>query len=171
MRLRKAGVVLVAVVIGLLATACEGRVPDPVGDGTDGSFVDIVQAGVDYRSQSTRLWITFAPRKAGVLKRWGISTNGDTTEEFVVRLGDVVNSDPDRYEVTGTGEAVDACAGFVSDGGAVGNDTYEVRFHSKCLRSGGTGGLPPESVRFIAYSESYRTGSDTTTWSNSIPVS
>ena len=171
MRLRKAGIALVAVVSGLLATACEGRVSDPVGDVGQDAAVDIVQAGVDYRTESTRLWITFAPGKAGVFKRWGISTNGDTTEEFVVRLGDIIGNDPDRYEVTQTGATFDTCTGFVSDAGAIGNDTYEVRFHSKCFRSSPAEDSLPASLRFIAYSESYRSGADTTVWSSSIPVS
>ena len=172
MKDRRFRTALVALVTAVVVTACEGRVADPVGEP---STVDIAEAGVDYQTSTTRLWITFVAGKEGPLKRWGISTNGDTTEELNVRLSDVIGGDDDRYEVTAVdsvGGASLACAGFTVNGGAIGNNTYELRLDSRCLRSQSNGGIAlAQSIRFFAYSEAYRSGSDTTAWSSPIPRS
>jgi hypothetical protein len=73
---------LVLVVTSLVVlAACEARVADPVGDSLSPRW-DLVEAGVDYRTDVTKVWLTYSPdsdRTAGFpfQELWSILAQGE----------------------------------------------------------------------------------------------
>jgi hypothetical protein len=73
---------LVLVVTSLLVlAACEARVADPVGDSLLPEW-DLVEAGVDYRTDVTKVWLTYSPdsdRTAGSpdWELWSVLAQGE----------------------------------------------------------------------------------------------
>ena len=161
--MRRARLALVTAAL-LVLVACEGRISDPAGDGQG---VDVVEAGIDYRTATTRLWIRFTEPASGVQQVWHISTDGDTTPEVVVRLGESgagTGGGGEHYSVTrldpSTGSQSVTCAGFSPNEGQV----IELVVDSRCL------GEPlPGSLRFTASSGAHRVAfDDISAWSDPI---
>ncbi len=148
----------------LLVAACEGRVTDPQGDSLGN---DIVEAGVEFGNAQTRLWVRGAPGEdLDNVKSWLISTDGDTTEELTVRVGDLYSLS-DYWFVRDENAAMTRCAGYAEDIGRVDADRWELVIDSRCLNPASEPDRqPPVSLRFQAYAYD-RTG-DNTEWSGPI---
>lgn len=123
--------------------ACQGTVSDPPDDG---SGTEVIQAGVDFGNQVTRLWIDYPSRaQSASQKFWFISVDGDTTPEFEVHIGTVLPRD-DVFTVRRlalpAGEDDVACRGFVDDAGFIDEDTVSLTIDTRCLASFGDGSIP-----------------------------
>jgi len=166
-------VVLTGVLV-LAVSACQGSVPDPVGDANevDYSDVDLVEAGVDYRTDTTTLWLRYAPQKGPAQRSaWEISTDQDTAAEVTAAIGFnfASGSELDRFVVYQS--ATDPrCSGYVQNRGFNGEDTVSLQFDTRCLT------VPPSaqlanSVRIRGLSGSGRYSGDQTAWTAAVPRS
>jgi hypothetical protein len=83
----KRALVLMATV--LLVSACIATVDDPVGD-SKYPELDLIEAGVDYRTDVTKLWLTYSPdsdRSVGewaLWEEWSIVAEGEPHLWFAV---------------------------------------------------------------------------------------
>jgi hypothetical protein len=148
--------VLVVLAVPVVA-GCQGKVLDPAGDSeVIDRNVDLVEAGVDYRTATTRFWVRFAP-DAGPAAHviWNVSTDGDTIPGYWVV------SDGGRYIVNKFGEPAAICEGAEDlepfDG------TTDVTIPTSCIPSPSTG-RPSGTVRINAESHAERYAQDFTGW-------
>ena len=163
---------LAAAALALLLVACEGRIDDPAGDGQG---VDALEAGVDYRSTETHLWIRFASDGGRAQHVWAISTDGDTTADMELRLGGSgagTGGGGDYYELVRSSDHAVQCSGFAVNQG----ERISVRVDSRCFAPNprtifDDHALPP-NLRFTASSSAHRTAYDAfASWSAPIPLS
>ena len=167
---------LTALTLSVLAVglaACQGSVADPVGDAVDVEFgdVDIVEAGVDYRTDTTRLWVRYAPGEGPAeATGWQISVDGDPVAEATAVIGSryCCAPDRDRYYVTTLSSGASRCTGYVREQGFDGEDTVSLSFDSRCLLATGYERLP-DSLRIKGYTESGRQSGDETAWTGTVP--
>ena len=155
-----------AAVVGVLClalTACKGSVADPVGDATqvDDPKVDIVEAGVDFGTATTTLWVRYAPGAGPASSvAWSLSTDGDTIPGYTVHLTPSAN----LYSVQGPGFE-EVCAGSRPDREFDGRD--ELVIDTSCIPSPTTGS-PSSTLRIAASTHSLRYSHDETGWTRAI---
>lgn len=152
--------------VALALAACQGRVSDPENDVVNPGTAppphnDIVEAGADHGTQTTRLWIRYAEGGTpGEHKYWYVSVDGDTDPEVMVELR---YPETDHYlvsDIAGLEQAI-TCAGFVPDAGFDGVDTVSLTVDTRCLffyRAG------DGTLRIQASSTQYRGSTDETSW-------
>lgn len=170
MRRRVAGLAVVGLVLAL--TACEATVSDPPDDG---SGTELILAGVDFRDETTRLWIDYPGReRSASQKRWFISVDDDTTPEFEVHIGTVLPRD-DVFTVSRRPALADqdnvTCRGFVDDAGFVDDDTVSLTIDTRCLSSRGDGSLPSRLRMSALSSDIGGRINDSTGWTGVVPRS
>ena len=170
-------VAAIAVASGVFVAACEARVSDPVGDGTGTGTIDIVKAGVDYQTITTRLWITFAdpnasppPKEVG----WDTSGDGDKIADGRVdfRLAATARGGEEgRWTVLvtppGGGELVERCSAIEDVDRAFTEATVTLEFNSRCLATPANVTAIPDSLRVRAFATNVDDpigGADDTDW-------
>jgi hypothetical protein len=160
---------LVVAVVVLLSSACEGRTADPAGDAQQG--LDLLEVGVDLRTDTTRLFARYSVRAGGSIV-WSVSVDSDQESEFTVELSDAGESDDpfasDQYQVFGGDHR---CAGFVPNGGRVAEDRVELTIGTACLAGSEPGSELPDSVRVQASTYLVFGDGDSTGWTAVVPRS
>jgi hypothetical protein len=153
---------LLVVLAAPVVAGCQGTVADPAGDSEviDGA-VDLVQAGVDYRTATTRLWVRFAPDNGpAAFVVWNVSTDGDTIPGYNIIMGS------GQYVVYRDGTSSDpVCQGPEPDEPFDG--TTELAIDTSCIASPSTG-RPSRSLRISASSHAPRYAQDHTGWTKEI---
>jgi len=156
---------LLVVLAAPVVAGCQGTVADPAGDSEviDGA-VDLVQAGVDYRTATTRFWVRYAPDNGpAAFVTWKVSTDGDTIPGYIVVVGS------GQYVVYRDGNLTDyVCQGPEPDEPFDGKT--ELSIDTSCIASPSTG-RPSKSLRISAESHALRYAEDHTGWTKEIPRS
>ena len=155
---------LLVVLAAPVVAGCQGTVADPAGDfRVIDDAVDLVQAGVDYRTATPRLWVRFTPDNGpGAYVVWRVSTDGDTIPGYTT-VGSGL------YGVSRDGNSSDyVCQGAIPDEPFDG--TTELTIDTSCIASPSTG-RPSKSLRISAESHATRYAEDYTGWTKAIPRS
>jgi len=131
----------VAILALIIVSACQKTVADPVDD--ELFDIDIVEVGVDYRTDVTRLWLRYTPDSYG-------ASSGAAEWTIALADGTPIVAGPHvfvSHSPTGSTFRAFLCTGPVGSGdGFDGVDTVRLTIDNSCLLPH-TGGTLPNAIR------------------------